>query len=77
MFPSEAEPLTLDLLVPSLSGEVQCSPHHAVHEALSVIRIKNKTEKLIALVQVREDKLLRGGRRRELLGIILSLGKHT
>lgn len=77
MFPSEAEPLTLDLLVPGLSGEVQCSPHHPVHEALLVIRIKNKTEKLGALVQVREDKLLRGGRRQELLGIILSLGKHT
>lgn len=77
MLPSVAELLTLDLLVPGLSDEVRSSPHHTAHEALLGIRIKSKTEKLVALVQLRGDKVLQGGRRRELLGMILSLGKHT
>lgn len=77
MLPSVAELLPLDLLVPGLSDKVCSSPHHTTHEALLGIRIKSKTEKLVALVQLREDKVLRGGRRQELLGVILSLGKHT
>lgn len=76
-FPSAAEPLTLDLLPPGLPGEVHCSPHHTGEQAVLGIRIKNKTEKLVASVQLREDKLLRGGRRRELLRMTLSPEEHT
>ena len=76
VFPSGAELLTSDVLARDLSAEVHGSPHRAMHEAVLGIRAKNQTEKPAASVQPRADTLLQGGRRQQLLGIILSLGKH-